>query len=229
MFKPSELPFRRKTWVDLAAIPMNRRGWELSDCTDVTQDVLDRLGQWIKAAKDGKIILAEGSKACGRGLLLYGASGHGKSTLALAVLQQVIKDFPIEVFGVKPSGTLVRPAYFIQYPTLVDLRGTLMDDPTANEVRLWEGIMGECKEDAYNVRVLVIDDVRREHRSGTEWSRNLLHQVLRTRYSNGLPTIITSNHSLDKWGNLYGDHTESFAQEAFMPLEIKSPGGDLRK
>lgn len=229
MFKTSELPFRRRTWTDLAAIPMNRRGWELSDCDDVPEDVVKTIESWLKAVLEGKIIRAEGSKACGKGLLLYGSSGHGKSTLALAAVQYMLRNFTLDTFVVRPNEALTRPAYFIQYTDLVSLRGALMDDPTIDQVRLFEGIMGECKEDNYNIRVLVIDDVGREHKGTTEWSKNLLHQILRSRYSKGLPTIITSNTRLDEWETVYGTHTASFINEAFIPIAVKSQNGDLRK
>jgi len=75
----------------------------------------------------------------------------------------------------------------------------------------------------------VIDDVGKEHASLSGWQKNVLHHVLRTRFNLGLPTIVTTNVSLDDWGSLYGDATESFAKEAFMYLPMVTNKGDLRE
>jgi DNA replication protein DnaC len=104
-----------------------------------------------------------------------------------------------------------------------------MEDPTDDEQSLFAGILGESVDDAYNIRVLVIDDVGKEHMSGSGWQKTMLHHVLRTRFNNGLPTIVTSNIPLEAWGAVYGPATESFAREAFVPIALKSPKGDLRK
>ena len=229
MFKPAELPFRRRTWLDLAAIPTNRRGWELEDCDDVPDKAVMAIQKWLKSALEGRIIRAEGAKNCGVGLFLYGSPGHGKTTLALAALQEIIRTFPFDSFAVKPNSSLSRPCYFIQYSELLELRGATFEGAPPNKLRLWEGILGECKEDTYNVRVLVIDDIGREHNSGTGWEAALLHHVLRVRFNNGLPTIVTTNHRLEDWGNTYGPQTESFAHEAFIQIELRSVNGDLRK
>jgi hypothetical protein len=53
--------------------------------------------------------------------------------------------------------------------------------------------------------------------------------VLRTRFNNGLPTIVTTNIELKNWAGLYGDATESFANEAFSYLPITAAKGDLRR
>ena len=227
MFKADELPLRRRTWLKLAAIPKNRSGWELSDCTEVSSEDLDVIREWIAAALDGSIIRAEGSRSCGQGLFLYGSPGHGKTTLALAILQEIIRTFSMESFAVVEGTTMARPAYFIQYSSLLDLKGETMGDPSADQLRLWEGILGECKEDTYNIRVLVIDDVGKEHVSGSQWHSAMLHHVLRTRFNNGLPTIITSN--LKDLKTTYGDATDSFIHEACLMLRLKSLNGDLRK
>jgi DNA replication protein DnaC len=75
----------------------------------------------------------------------------------------------------------------------------------------------------------VIDDIGREHASLSGWQKNLLHHVLRTRFNNGLPTIITTNVMREDWAGLYGDSTESFIYEAFIYMAIVSKQGDLRK
>jgi DNA replication protein DnaC len=88
---------------------------------------------------------------------------------------------------------------------------------------------GECDDDAYNIRILVIDDVGKEHASGSGWQRTMLHHILRTRFNNGLPTIVTTNLALDAWNAAYGDATESFIREAFATIELASTQGDLRR
>jgi DNA replication protein DnaC len=88
---------------------------------------------------------------------------------------------------------------------------------------------GECADDAYNIRVLVLDDVGKEHQSGSGWQRNMLHHILRTRFNNGLPTIVTTNLPVKTWESTYGGATESFIHEAFAVIELESIRGDLRK
>ena len=99
---------------------------------------------------------------------------------------------------------------------------------TESEDILLAGLFGEADDDAYNIRVLVLDDVGKEHvAKHSEWQKSMLHHLLRTRFNNGLPTIVTTNASLDSWASLYGDATESFAREAFSYLVVD--GSDLRK
>jgi DNA replication protein DnaC len=160
---------------------------------------------------------------------MYGAPGHGKTTIALSVIQEMMTTFPLEVFLPSENKVMIRPCYFITFNDLIELRGRLMDDPTDSDRLLFDGIHGEAKDDAYNVRVLVLDDVGKEHESGTTWQKTMLHQVLRTRFNNGLPTIITTNMPLNAWTGKYGEATESFAREAFMYLSLDSNKGDLRR
>ena len=104
----------------------------------------------------------------------------------------------------------------------------MADEITEEDTLLWEGMLGECKDDSYNIRVLVIDDVGKEHASLSGWQKNILHHVLRTRFNNGLPTIVTTNIARDNWDGLYGDATASFAKEAFTYLPLDPTRGDLR-
>lgn len=103
-----------------------------------------------------------------------------------------------------------------------------MDEPTEESIRLLDGILGNCETDAYNIRVLVIDDVGNEHKTKSEWQKNMLHHVLRSRFNSGLPTIVTTNIPIANWIGNYGDATYSFAAEAFTLIEIDSAKGDLR-
>ncbi len=229
MFNPKELKVRRRSWLQIASVPDARIGWTLDDCTDTGTSDIEKIRRWIKSVEDGKIIRAVGSKSCGRGLLLCGQPGRGKTTLALAIIQEMITKFPLESFSPSENKVLIRPCYFATFNDIIDLKGELMDDFTPEAENLYNGMLGECKDDAYNIRVLIIDDLGKEHASLSGWQKNLLHHVLRTRFNNGLPTIVTTNIELKNWAGLYGDATESFANEAFSYLPITVVKGDLRR
>jgi DNA replication protein DnaC len=229
MYKLTDLKLRRSTWVKIANIPTARLGWLLEDCTDITSEDMKVINSWVSLVKSGKVIRGIGNPACGKGLLFYGTPGNGKSTLAAAIIQEMLTKFSIDEFSVNDDNVLIRPCYFTTFNDVLDLKGETMDNPTEEQLVKYQGILGDCPNDAYNIRVLVIDDVGKEHASLSGWQKNMLHHVLRTRFNNGLPTIVTTNIKLADWAALYGDATESFANEAFAYLPINSSRGDLRK
>lgn len=227
-FNPDELPVRRKSWIKLASIPRARLGWEFDDCTGLDPADIKKVQTWVKTVGSGKVIQADGAKSCGKGLLIYGEPGNGKTTLGLVALQEMLKSFTLDAFKPSENKVLVRPCYFITFNSLLELKGAIIDGDHEAAL-LMDGLLGEANDDAYNVRVLMIDDVGKEHVSGSGWQRSMLHHILRTRFNNGLPTIVTTNNELSTWDALYGDATESFAREAFSYLILKSNHGDMRK
>ena len=227
MFKVDDLKIRRKAWLQAANIPKNRRGWELSDCKDVDPVTMRAVKTWVDLVKEKNIIRSDGNK-CGYGLLFSGSPGHGKTTLGLAILQGFIKELSLEAFSITEGSTLIKPCYFTTFNDLLDLKGQTMDSPSEENVRLLDGILGNCETDAYNIRILLIDDVGNEHETQSQWQKNMLHHVLRSRFNAGLPTIVTTNIPLENWYGRYGDATASFAAEAFAYLRIDSTKGDLR-
>lgn len=229
MLKTDELPVRRRAWVQSSNIPRARLGWELSDCAEVTPDDMKVVKLWMQKVSDGKVIRAEGQRTCGVGMLIVGSPGHGKTTLALSMIQDMARTLSLDAFNVDEGKTLARPTYFATFNDIIELKGELMGNKTHEQERLFLGMHGECKDDAYNIRVLVIDDVGKEHASGSGWQRTVLHHILRTRFNNGLPTIVTTNLAVDAWNAAYGDATESFVREAFVTLPLESTRGDLRR
>lgn len=229
MFTLKEIKIRRRTWLQTANIPARHFGKVLADCQDAPEKALEGLRRWISAVADGKVVRTPGGPHCGRGVLLYGLPGRGKTTLALAAIQEMMTTLPLEAFAPSPNKVLVRPCYFATFNDILDLKGATMDsDANSPEHTLYDGLLGECTDDAYNVRVLVLDDVGKEHASLSGWQKNMLHHVLRTRFNNGLPTIVTTNISRDDWTVVYGDATGSFAKEAFAYIPIAKEHGDLR-
>ena len=216
-------------WLKVAGIPRARLGWTLDDCLEVDEKSMSRIRQWIDWVKDGEIIRSVGNRRCGKGLLLWGEPGVGKSTLALSIIQEAITTLPANTFQVEEGHTLVRPCYFATFNDVIDLKGSIIggESKEADEV-LYKGMLGECDDDAYNIRVLIVDDLGKEHSSLSGWQSSLFHHLLRTRFNNGLPTIVTTNIKLENWASEYGDATESFANEAFyyMPITMSE---DLRK
>lgn len=230
MFKRTELKPRRASWIKLAHIPHHLVGWELSDCTAISSEDFEDIRSWIGLVKDKEIIRAQGSRNCGKGLMFYGTPGQGKTTLAVSVIQEIIRTFTLDELDVKDGNTLVRPCFFTTFNDILNIKGAIISgDATEDQDVIYNGMLGSCTQDSFNIRVLIIDDVGKEHASLSGWQKNLLHEVLRTRFNNGLPTIVTTNIKLEDWAALYGDATESFANEAFIYIPIFSDRGDLRK
>ena len=230
MFSIKDMPVRRKSWIQAAGIPKARLGWEFSDCTDITPTDLDMVKRWVSKVESGDIIRAEGSKVCGKGLLLVGKPGQGKTAFALTIIQDMMRTFSLESFSVQEDTSLVKPCYFTTFSSIIELNGSIIGGKnTDDEERLFLGMHGECDHDAYNVRVLVIDDVGREHASASGWSSTVLHHLLRTRFNHGLPTIVTTNLPVKSWEAEYGVATGSFIHEAFTTIELESIRGDLRR
>jgi DNA replication protein DnaC len=228
MYDLSELSNVRRMWIKMANVPAARRGWLLDDCKDVDATTVDRIRSWVKLINTGDVIRASSSKNCGKGVLLWGEPGHGKTTLALATIQEILTTFKLDPFKVEANHVLLRPCYFTTFNDILDLKGKTMDnEATEDEQLIFKGMLGECDNDAYNIRVLIIDDLGKEHRSLSGWQSNMFHHVLRTRFNHGLPTIVTTNVELKHWAAAYGDATESFANEAFRYLPVIT--SDLRK
>jgi DNA replication protein DnaC len=230
VFKSNELKLRRASWLKLAHIPPHLTGWELDDCKAIGEEDMTDVKSWVASLKNKEVIRAQGSSLCGSGLMFYGTPGKGKTTLALAIIQEIIRTFNMEELDVKSGNTLVRPCFFTTFNEILNIKGSIIGgSATDDQEVIYNGIMGVCEQDSFNIRVLVIDDIGKEHASLSGWQKNLLHEVLRTRFNNGLPTIVTTNIKLEDWAALYGDATESFANEAFVYIPIISDKGDLRK
>lgn len=228
MYALEKQKVRRRAWIQAAGIPKSKLGWTLDDCTDSDPTDIDEIRGWISIFDMGGVVRASGNRYCGRGLLLAGKPGRGKSTVAAATIQTIMLNSPLQAFDVAEESVLIRPCYFMTFNDVLALQGRMMDSPTDWEEVLYYGILGEA-HDPYNIRVLAIDDVGKEHASLSGWQKNVLHHVLRTRYNQGLPTIVTTNVMLDDWNSLYGDATESFAKEAFTYLPMVTSKGDLRE
>lgn len=127
----------------------------------------------------------------GIGLLLHGTHGNGKTLIASLLLKRLLAD------GVN--------GYFSTFTQMLD---TYASGWRSDEHRQW------FDRKVRNAPLLVVDDIGREHKGRIETSSSSLDTVFRSRVQNALPTIITTNLSLDEFERAYSSGVMSLVTES---------------
>lgn len=121
----------------------------------------------------------------GRSLLLVGNVGTGKTHLASAIVQHVIREHGAQAV-ITSAAQIIRVA-----------KGAMARNTQYTERDVIEELVG--------FDLLVIDEVGAQ--GGTEYERSLLHEVIDQRYQQVLPTVLISNLPADVGGGPAGELT----------------------
>jgi DNA replication protein DnaC len=212
-------------------------GRDFDDIKKETKRDYPEIRQWVKDALSGDIVCKPGALlTTGVGLLLEGPPGRGKTTHAVTVAMEFIRNLPEEDSEVRKVINMGNPqdldmnTRMIYYTTVTDFlarKKSMFDedlDARAEHQSKLDGIHGRSRNDRHNVRILILDDAGKER--GSIYDAVSIEELLRSRYDAGFPTILTTNHPRETWGDKYGSAMESFAYEAFRTVTLD--GEDLR-
>lgn len=142
----------------------------------------------------------------GIGMYLYGTTGSGKTRLACAIANALIRQE-------------VRVVYW-NVPSLLEALKAAYDG---------QGTATEILRDAHNATLLVLDDLGSE--KPTEWTRNILYELINSRMENVLPTIVTSNYAPDdrRLADMLGPRIMSRLNERDIFPPISNTAADYRR
>jgi DNA replication protein DnaC len=230
-------PLKRHWIARSSNIPLRYITWSFESIAKDMGSIPDDLTEWMGELLNGEIILNPGEiSKTGVGLLFDGEPGRGKTTHAVSVLTEFIRNLPDNdaeaqsLMHVSPSsyGHKFRPVYYLTYPEFLSRKKAVFDADYDDKRRLqdeMDGFHGRSRHDNLNVRLLVLDDVGKDYK--TDFNDTSFYEILRTRYDKGLPTVVTTNIEREKWDQVYGTSMGSFAHEAFR--RVKLDGKDLRR
>lgn len=132
----------------------------------------------------------------GRGMLLFGANGRGKTSIAVLVAQEVMRH----------GGTVL-------FITAEELRQSYLGDV------MFEG-RASMADRAATVDLLVIDDLGKEYRGASQWAERVIESVLRARSSATKATILTTNMERDVMLGVYSVSVMSILDESMVTVDV---------
>ena len=137
----------------------------------------------------------------GRGILLVGGPGTGKTTLAALTVQEIFLTYRLPVRFIAQADYYQARLDQIRAEKANDMEEANRLDTLTRSIRM--------------MPVVCLDDLSKERQTASGFSEHEVDAMLRARYRDAHPTIVTSNLPLSEWGARYNESMESFLHEAF--------------
>lgn len=162
-------------WLLNAGVGWLYQRYEWSDADSVSQATLDSVLNYVDSLP--------GAISQGRGLVLHGSGGVGKTLLATLILKRVL--------------SLGYTGQFFLFSAFLD---AFAAGWKSEEEREW------FMQRAMNTQILVLDDVGKESNHRNAVATDAMDLVMQARINSGLITIITTNLTPEQIESGYGGH-----------------------
>lgn len=176
-----------------SGIPLRFRASTLDSYRADTSDQAVALNRCLEYA-----VGFEGNWDDGRSMMLLGDVGTGKTHLACAIAQRVIREFRAAA------------RYAMAIEIIRDIKMTFDKKSEQTERDVYAGLLAPD--------LLVIDEVGVQH--GSDFERQVLFEVIDLRYRNLMPTIVISNLGLVGLRKCLGDRAVDRLTDAGGPVVL---------
>lgn len=164
----------------------------------------------------------------GFGLLISGSPGRGKTLLAHLAGNAVLDsrdEFPGVTLRNMLYATTVQ-GYLDLFRRQMDCMDILRKTGDSEVAASWSEAERTITAIKTKIKVLLLDDIGKEHTTATGFAQNQIERLIRARGNRGLANIITTNMDMLTLGDLYGESFSSYLFQVCHPVFVY--GGDHR-
>lgn len=170
-------------------VKFERATFETWEKREGTQTAFNACQKWTAAWPPEK----------GKGLVIEGPTGSGKTHLAAAITHELLGRGVEVIFQSVPD-------------LLLRIRGTFSRNSEVTE----EQIIRRLTE----IELLVLDDLGAEKM--TDWTETTMYNLIDQRYRHERPIIITTNLNLNEIGDRIGPRTMDRLAESYVSVRLKT-------
>ncbi|MGD6750322.1 AAA family ATPase [Streptomyces sp. BH105] len=210
-----------------ARIPVKHWGKGLENIAQIHPDVHQAVRRFVDTWRQRHVPqdarmdeLPDDRSLVGRGLLLFGNAGTGKTTTAAAVLTEIRRTYGGPVFFV-PFADYVQA--LIDHRNWRDLYQATGDEMARERFQQLQKMLDKV----LSCPLVVLDDLGKEHHTASGFAADVFDALIRGRHRNARPTILTSNNKPGDWDKTYNLSMQSFLTEACEVIQMT--GRDRRR